>query len=33
MRALCMDFPNDENVAGIVDEYMFGPASAEMKVS
>ena len=26
MRALFMDFPNDPNVADIVDEYMFGPA-------
>ena len=26
MRALFMDFPNDPNVAGIPDEYMFGPA-------
>ena len=26
MRALFMDFPNDPNVAGIGDEYMFGPA-------
>jgi alpha-D-xyloside xylohydrolase len=26
MRALFMDFPNDGNVAGIGDEYMFGPA-------
>ncbi|MGB6974385.1 MAG: TIM-barrel domain-containing protein [Terracidiphilus sp.] len=26
MRALFMDFPNDPNVAGIRDEYMFGPA-------
>ena len=26
MRALFMDFPDDPNVAGIGDEYMFGPA-------
>jgi alpha-glucosidase/alpha-D-xyloside xylohydrolase len=26
MRALFMDFPNDPNIAGIPDEYMFGPA-------
>ena len=26
MRALFMDFPNDQNVADIPDEYMFGPA-------
>jgi alpha-glucosidase/alpha-D-xyloside xylohydrolase len=26
MRALFMDFPNDDKVAGIGDEYMFGPA-------
>ncbi len=26
MRALFMDFPNDENVADIRDEYMYGPA-------
>ena len=26
MRALFMDFPNDPNVAGLADEYMFGPA-------
>jgi alpha-D-xyloside xylohydrolase len=26
MRALFMDFPNGPNVAGIGDEYMFGPA-------
>ena len=26
MRALFMDFPSDPNVAGIPDEYMFGPA-------
>jgi alpha-glucosidase/alpha-D-xyloside xylohydrolase len=26
MRALFMDFPNDPHVAGIGDEYMFGPA-------
>lgn len=26
MRGLFMDFPNDENVADIGDEYMFGPA-------
>jgi alpha-D-xyloside xylohydrolase len=26
MRALFMDFPNDPNVTGIRDEYMFGPA-------
>ena len=26
MRALFMDFPNDPNVLGIPDEYMFGPA-------
>jgi alpha-glucosidase (family GH31 glycosyl hydrolase) len=26
MRALFMDFPNDPRVAGIGDEYMFGPA-------
>ena len=26
MRALFMDFPNDPNVAGMGDEYMFGPA-------
>jgi alpha-D-xyloside xylohydrolase len=26
MRALFMDFPNDPNVDGIGDEYMFGPA-------
>jgi len=26
MRALFMDFPNDPNVAGLTDEYMFGPA-------
>jgi alpha-D-xyloside xylohydrolase len=25
MRALFMDFPNDPNVAGLGDEYMFGP--------
>jgi alpha-D-xyloside xylohydrolase len=26
MRALFMDFPDDPNVAGLGDEYMFGPA-------
>ncbi len=26
MRALFMDFPNDPKVAGVTDEYMFGPA-------
>jgi alpha-D-xyloside xylohydrolase len=26
MRALFMDFPNDPNVAGLTDQYMFGPA-------
>jgi alpha-D-xyloside xylohydrolase len=26
MRALFMDFPNDPQVAGLTDEYMFGPA-------
>ena len=26
MRALFMDFPDDPNVAGMGDEYMFGPA-------
>lgn len=26
MRALFMDFPDDPKVAGITDEYMFGPA-------
>ena len=26
MRALFMDFPNDPRVAGLTDEYMFGPA-------
>lgn len=26
MRGLFLDFPNDPNVAGIGDEYMFGPA-------
>nr|NUR37786.1 glycoside hydrolase family 31 protein [Sphingomonas sp.] len=26
MRALFMDFPNDPKVAGLTDEYMFGPA-------
>jgi alpha-D-xyloside xylohydrolase len=26
MRALFMDFPHDDKVANIVDEYMFGPA-------
>jgi alpha-D-xyloside xylohydrolase len=26
MRPLFMDFPNDPNVAGLGDEYMFGPA-------
>lgn len=26
MRALFMDFPNDDMVAGLGDEYMFGPA-------
>jgi alpha-D-xyloside xylohydrolase len=26
MRALFMDFPNDPNVTGLTDEYMFGPA-------
>lgn len=26
MRALFMDFPNDPNVTGLTDQYMFGPA-------
>jgi len=26
MRALFMDFPDDPKVAGLGDEYMFGPA-------
>ena len=26
MRALFMDFPHDPQVAGLTDEYMFGPA-------
>lgn len=26
MRALFMDFPNDPNVSGLTDQYMFGPA-------
>jgi alpha-D-xyloside xylohydrolase len=32
-RALFMDFPNDPNVAGIGDEYMFGPAFLVAPVS
>jgi alpha-D-xyloside xylohydrolase len=33
MRALFMDFSNDPNVAGISDEYMFGPAFLVAPVS
>ena len=33
MRALFMDFPDDPNVAGIPDEYMFGPALLVAPVS
>lgn len=33
MRALFMDFPNDPNVTGIADEYMYGPAFLVAPVS